>query len=451
MNLTQPFSASEPAAGGKVLEPDFRDVAVDRAPIERADLNTLLVVRGIAIGGQTLALGVASSQPAHALPLIVLSTMSLPFVVASLLVLERIRRRSAASDTAFFTQLLIDIGVLTYLLSLSGGPENPFHNLYVLPVTIAAALLPAAYVWRTAAVVIAAYLALEFVHVPLPGDIPLVESLIQFGERADHVILATLVSYFVLRMSKGLRERDRQLAEAHEREIRAGCAIALGSVAAGAAHELATPLSTISTVLGELKADGERPPELTRDLELLQDSLAACLRCLRDLRSSGDAWVNGGQLVAADRFLLEVAKRFRDLRPGAHVVTTFDSARPGPAIVPDLALQQAIINLLSNAAFVSPLDITLCASWSGRELTVQVCDKGTGISPELAQQLGRAFVTTKPPDAGHGIGLFLTNVTVNRLGGRLRLFNSSAGGAVAEISVPIASLQKQEGFYGQLA
>jgi two-component system sensor histidine kinase RegB len=420
-------------------------------PIERADRNTLLLIRSVAVGGQTVALGLTIKAPEQPLPLIALGLISLAFVVATLLVQERIRRKSVADDAAFFRQILIDIAILTYLLCVSGGPDNPFHNMYVLPVTIAAASLPARLVWGTAAAVFACYVFLELVHLPLPLDHPLVEALVRFGELSDHVLLAILVSYFVLRMSKGLRERDRQLAEAHEREIRAGCAIALGSVAAGAAHELTTPLSTISTVVGELRAERSQRPDLVRNLELLQASLSACLMCLRDLRASGEAWLKGGEAISADRFLDEVANRFRDLRPGAHVAKIYDGELPGPRIIPDLAVQQAIVNLLSNAASVSPLDITLTSSWDARDLVVRVCDKGPGISPELATRLGRVFVTTKPPDAGNGIGLFLTNVTITRLGGHLRLFNAADGGAVAEICVPLASLQKRERFNEQFA
>jgi two-component system sensor histidine kinase RegB len=436
------FVAAKPAAAPALPEPGCAAVVPDRVSIERSDLQTLWLIRSVAIAAQTLALAFVSVLPEEPLPLITLAIVSLLFVVASLLALERIRRKTAVSDSAFFRQLLFDILVLTYLLCLSGGPGNPLHNMYVLPVTAAAALLPAAYVWRTAAAVVACNLFLEFVHVPLPADRPIVNALVRFGELFDHVLLATLVGYFVMRMSNGLRQRDRQLAEAHEREICAGCAIALGSVAAGAAHELATPLSTISTVLGELRADPLRQPELTRDIAILQASLSACLQCLRNLRAAGDAWIGGGDVVAADRFVEEVTKRFGDLRPASHVNYVFESPRPGPAIVPDLALQQAIINLLSNAAFVSPHDVTLCASWNSYELTVRVADRGPGISPEVAAQLGRVFITTKAPESGHGIGLFLTNVTVNRLNGRLRLFNAVGGGAIAEIAIPLASLQR---------
>ena len=430
--------------GARVFEAGLATVAASRDSIERADLRVLVLVRVLAIVGQTAALWLSLQMPEHSLPLLALAAVSLLFVVTSLLALERIRSKTIANDAAFFREILIDIGVLTYLLALSGGTANPFHNMYVLPVTIAAASLPGVYVWRTAAVVVACYVLLEFVHVPLPTDRPLVSDLVHFGDLTDHVLLALLISYFVVRMSNGLRERDRQLAEAHDREIRAGCAIALGSVAAGAAHELATPLSTISTVLADLRTDSADRPELKRNLEVLQASLAACLTCLKDLRSSGEAWLSGADAIAVDHFLRDVVSRFSDLRPGAHVTTQFEAPVPGPSIEPDLALQQAIINLLSNAAFASPRDVKLVASWSAEELTVRICDKGAGISPAVAKRLGRVFVTTKPPSAGNGIGLFLTNVTISRLGGQLRLFNANDGGAVAEISVPLASLSKKE-------
>lgn len=426
-----------------MLRPGHGAVAAARGSIDQADLNTLSVIRIATVLAQTGAFILSTRFPGEPLPLIALGLTSLVFTVASLVILEQIRRNMRVEDGAFFRQVLLDILILTYLLALSGGPSNPFHDMYVLPVTMIAATLPASYVWRIAGIVVACYTLLEFLHLPLPSE-PFVSELLRVGELSDHVLLAILLAYVVVRMSHGLRERDRLLAEAHEREIRAGCAITLGSVAAGAAHELATPLSTISTVIDDLREEGDKRPYVKHSLELLQASLSACLLCLRDLRSCGDAWMGGGEIVTADRFLAEVTRRFRELRPGAYVTQVFTRPLPGPSIVPDLALQQAIINLLNNAASMSPLDITLTASWDAENLLVQVADKGDGISPELAERLGRVFVTTKPAAAGHGIGLFLTNVTVSRLAGSLRLYNAEEGGAVAEINVPLASLQRRE-------
>ena len=106
-------------------------------------------------------------------------------------------------------------------------------------------------------------------------------------------------------------------------------------------------------------------------------------------------------------------------------------------IIPDLAFQQAIINLLNNAADVSPNSIALEGEWTTETLTIRVRDRGPGISPELAARLGKVLVSTKPPESGTGLGLFLTNVTMSRLGGHLRLYNHDGGGACAELSLPV--------------
>lgn len=443
---------SSPSGGSGPAAPDAGLVVASRRSIQRAHLLPLNLLRAGAIAGQTLVFGLAAAMPAQRWPLFVLVAGCVLYVVASLFALERIRAQTAVAPAAFFRQILIDIAVLTYLLILSGGSANPYHDLYILPVTIAAASLPAAYVWRAAALGITCYTLLEFVHLPVQADRQAAIEALAVNEWTEHVLIALLVAYFVFRVSETLRERDRQLDEAHEREVRAGYAVTLGSVAAGAAHELATPLTTISTVISELRAaPPAHQPEFRRSMELLESSLAECLRSLDILRSSGNAWLQGGEIVTADRFVEDVATRFRAMLPGAQVDMEFESEPPGPPMTPNFALQQAIVNLLSNAAFVSPLDIRLSASWDARELLVRVTDRGPGISPDVAAMLGTVLVTTKPPEAGKGLGLFLTNVTVNRLGGRLRLFNAAEGGAVAEIAVPLASLQDKEHFHDHTA
>jgi two-component system sensor histidine kinase RegB len=107
--------------------------------------------------------------------------------------------------------------------------------------------------------------------------------------------------------------------------------------------------------------------------------------------------------------------------------------------VPDLALQQAVINLLSNAASVSPHFVALAVHWTPTELTIRVTDRGPGLAPEVADKLGNEFVSTKA--TGCGLGLFLTRVTAQRLGGHFDIRNAAEGGVLAEIVVPLAALR----------
>ena len=407
------------------------------------DAQLLTMLRALALGVQALALLLAWQGP-HPVALFVLATGVAPFALASLLALIRARRQGTLDDAAFLRHILVDLAALSLFIGIAGGPDNPFSHLLFLPLAVAAASLPAPLVWRVTACGVGCYVLISHLHLPLPaGGTALLETL-RVGRWLDHSLLAVGLSYFVLNVTKSVRQREQALAELRERETRAGCAIVLGSVAAGAAHELGTPLSTIATELGELRATRSGDAELQRSVATMQASVGACLQSLQALRLTGSAWIGGQQAMAADELVERVVERFRSMRPGAHLELRFDAARPAPRVQPDMGLQQAIINLLSNAAFVSPQQVQVVAGWTARELLVRVIDQGPGVPPAIAAQLGSAFVSSKPPAEGRGVGLFLSQVTVGRLGGRLVLANATGGGAVAEISIPLDALKVRE-------
>lgn len=408
----------------------------------RRDQRMLVVSRVLALLGMAVALVGLGHAPHNHLIITALTFGVAPFAAFNMLALIRLRRHSGLSDQRFMRQILIDVVVLGVLLGVSGGAANPFHDMFFLPVVVAATSLPAARVLRTTLFGVACFLLISVVNLPLPGDAATLARLQTVGGFINHTMLAGLLSYFVVHICSSLRHTQRRLAEMNARELRAGYAVAMGSVAAGAAHELGTPLSTISTVVAELREDHGHQPVLRRSLDLLQGSVGACIKSLDSLRLAGNTWMTGDDPVPADRLFETVLSRFQTMRPGAQVRLEFASATPAPQIVADMALQQAVINLLSNAAYVSPLDVCLSVAWDARELQLRVSDRGPGFPPELAARLGQACVTGKPPGEGRGVGLFLTQVTINRLGGRLQLSNAAGGGAVASISVPMSALRK---------
>lgn len=420
-------------------------MVIGSALSEGADLRLLLRLRSIAIIGQTLTLFIAGLVIKIDLPFIKLGLGVALLAAINLYTWTRLARPPAQQpkhvvpdDRVFFYQLLADIGVLTYLLFLAGGPLNPFHDMYLLPVAVAGAALPWTYIWRILVACVSGYTFVALYYVPLQLDHSKLQSLAILGEWVNHILLAVLVSYFLFRISIGVRNRDLLLAEAHANELRNGCAVAVGSVAAGVTHELATPLSTIAVLLGDMRKEYAGHPDIKPRLDLMVDRLGECKQTLGDLRAFVASLTRGNLTIPVDCLLDDVANRFRNIRPGVTLARRFEGTRPGPQIVPDIALQQAIINLLNNAGDVSPNSVALEANWNDSTLTVRVCDNGPGISAELADKLGDILVTTKSPEAGVGLGLFLTNVTMNRLGGRLRLFNREAGGACAELFLPLA-------------
>ena len=409
----------------------------------RREQRLLVSARVLALVGMAAALAGLDWAPDNHLIITALAFGVAPFAAFNMLALIRLRRHSGLSDQRFMREILTDIVVLGVLLGASGGAANPFHDMFFLPMVVAATSLPAARVLRTTLFGVGCFWLISVVYLPLPGDAATLARLQTVGGFINHTLLAGLLSYFVVHICGSLRHTQRRLAEMSERELRAGYAVALGSVAAGAAHELGTPLSTISTVVGELRQDHAHQPELQRSLELLQGSVGACIKSLDSLRLAGDTWMAGDDPVPADRLFETVVSRFQSMRPGAQVRLQFESAAPAPQVVADMALQQAVINLLSNAAYVSPLDVCLSVAWDASELRLRVSDRGPGFPPELSARLGQACVTGKPPGEGCGVGLFLTQVTINRLSGRLQLGNAPEGGAVASICVPLSSLRKR--------
>ena len=125
------------------------------------------------------------------------------------------------------------------------------------------------------------------------------------------------------------------------------------------------------------------------------------------------------------------------LRPQVQLTTDFVGEQPAPLIAVERTLDQALMNLINNAADVSPDQVELSAHWDAAQLQIEIRDRGPGISAEVAARAGEAFFTTKGPAHGLGIGLFLANASIERAGGTVSLFNRDGGGACVRVSLPL--------------
>jgi two-component system sensor histidine kinase RegB len=188
------------------------------------------------------------------------------------------------------------------------------------------------------------------------------------------------------------------------------------------------------------KGDGER-----RDADILAAQIDACRQTLARLRANaGGAGTEGGGAVALDAFVGRLLERFRATRPGVAVDVRIDTAQPAPRIYADTSLGQALLNLLNNAADASPASVAIAVRWSGGELVILIDDDGPGIPADVLPKLGRECFTTKPPGEGTGLGLLLTATVIGRLGGSVHWSNRPAGGARAEVRLPLVALTLQE-------
>lgn len=413
------------------------------------NLQRLFWLRNIAIAGQAMAVLVTQyglHMPLRLLPLGI--TIAVLAVLNGLgwVRIHRFGQRWPASDAEVCLQLLVDVLALSVLLYFTGGSTNPFVSLYLMPIAIAAAVVRPAYVWFMAGVTSLCYSFLLVWYVPLPhfhylhgedGSF----SLHVIGMWFTFMLAAVLMAFFVVRMAASLRERDRQLARVREENLRNEQVIGLATLAAGAAHELGTPLSTIAVLARELEETCAGNPALLADVRTIQGQIGHCKAILGRLSAAaGNPRAEGGSRQSLDAVLEEVAEAARLLRPGMKLQLVLEGPRPAPQVVVDVAFVQAIQNLLGNAAQASPADVCLQADWSAGKLLVRILDRGPGLTPEVLQRAGEAFFTTRSGE-GFGIGVFLANVTVERLGGTVHFENREGGGACVTVTVPLAAIE----------
>ncbi len=409
--------------------------------LPRNNLRQLVLFRTIAITGQITTVAFVHGGLEIPLPLFPLAAGIGFLALINLATWLRLRLSRPVYDGELFWQMLVDVAVFTVLLYFAGGAANPFAGMYVLNLAIAAAALPRAYAWSVAAATGAGYLLLMFFNRPLTqasGE-PIGSELFIAGAGINFAITAGLIAYFVVRITGALREHERLLARARESELNNERIVQLGAFAAGAAHELSTPLSTMAVVVKELQERWRKMPEPLNELRVISDQIKSCKSALSNLlASAGRTRMDGGGKLALDEFLKTVVENCRAMRPGIVVTCRWRGALPAPEIVADQSLRQAIINLLNNAADASPEQVDVEGQWNEQGLLIRICDQGRGIPPEAAEKIGKVFFTTKPPGEGHGMGLVLTNLVIGRFGGSVRVFNRPERGACTEVRLPLA-------------
>ena len=380
---------------------------------------------------------------------VALPLSSMLAVVLFLVVLNGIsllRHRSGAPTTggALLLELLLDVAALTTQLYLSGGASNPFVSLYLLQVILAAVLLEARPAWILVSVTTACFVGLALFSHPLElpyrrgGD--LFDLHLQ-GTFIAYVLAAGLIVFFVTRIGRNLRERDARLAALRQRSVEEELVVRMGQLASGAAHELGTPLGTLSVIVNDwqrmpmLTAD----PDLSEDLDAMEDQLLRCKEIVsKILTSSGEMRGEGAGPTTVARFFDSVVGDWRSgRRPSAlHYQNRFS---PDQAIATDLVLAQGIANVFDNALEASPDWMSIALDRQGDGVVLTVEDRGPGFADRILAQFGKPYQTTKSRP-GSGLGLFLLVNVARKLGGTVTAENRAGGGARVVVRLPLARL-----------
>lgn len=406
------------------------------------NLVRLTIVRGITwtgfLGAIIFGIEVLGFQ-LHVMPVIsVIIAMGLVNVATW----WRLGRPRAVTDTEYLTHLLIDVAGLSLLFYYTGGSTNPFITYYLVPVTIAAATLPWRYAWVIASASLVSYTAMMLFYEPVPqlsnGFVGTGIRLHIVGMWINFGLSAGLVTFFIFKMAHALRRRDLTLSRTRETALRNEQVLAVATQAAGTAHELGTPLSTMAVLLSEMRQEAHDNPLLVEDIDLLRQQVDTCKARLQTLVANADRRrLAKPDVVVAETWLHDVLQRWLVLRPDVSHHIEVSGKRGTPLIAADTTLEQAIMNLLNNAADANPMDIAITLDWTQDDVIIDIRDHGPGVSMNIADQLGETFISTK--SKGMGIGLFLTHATINRFGGGVSLYNHEDGGTLTEVKLPRAA------------
>jgi two-component system sensor histidine kinase RegB len=404
-------------------------------------LRWLVRLRWVAAVGQ-LAMALLAVVGLHlALPLGGVLGLVAATAISNGALAWRLRRGRAPSEPGVAGILLVDVALLTALLALTGGPNNPFSALYLVHVTLAAVVLGPRWAWPLVAFAMAGYGALFFVPgAPGPHDHHLHGGYPYHlqGMWVAFAVAACVITYFVTRIGTELRAREAELATLRDRAARTDKLAALSTLAAGAAHELGTPLSTIALVARELEHTLEREAAaaaMRDDARLIRTEVERCRGILQQL--SADAGESMGEApvpVTAD----DLSRRLQTSLSASEAARVQVEVEPGtvPLRLPQTALTQALRSLVRNALEAGPGAVRVRLAPAERALRLQVEDQAGGMPPEVLARAGEPFFTTKPPGRGMGLGIFLARAVAERLGGSLTLRSSPGLGTTATLELP---------------
>jgi two-component system sensor histidine kinase RegB len=426
-------------------------------------LQTIVRLRWVAVGGQSTTVAVVYWGLEYEFP----ATECLAIIVLSALsnlALQIGYPESKRLDRSFATMMLgYDILQLSALLYLTGGLLNPFAPLLAVPVAVSASALPLSITASLAGFAVLSASALTQYHFPLPWrphetlDFP---TAYVVGIWLAQVCLILFMAVYAWRIARETREMSQALSATELVLARQQKLAALDGLAAAAAHELGTPLATITVVAKELEREIPQDSPLKEDVTLLHTQAVRCREILNALARHGgenDAMFSNTRL----RHLIEeVVEPYR--LSGVKINVTLSSGqrmngRAGAERDPLLPRNPGILyglgNIVENAVDFASSKVDVIAEWDEDQIVIMITDDGPGFPPGVLGRLGEPYVTTRPAsdedDERHGLGLgfFIAKTLLERSGASIALSNSVVpSGAIVRVRWPRESIEQKETF-----
>jgi len=367
--------------------------------------------------------------------------------ISNLLLVDRIRRphlpRSFSTSMLVEYIFVFDTVCLTVVLMLTGGPTNPFSVLYLVHITLSATILTKRQTLLLGGFSGLCFGALFLVYRPIPvlemaHDMPGAD-LHLIGMWISFLVTAFMVTTFSGKISKLLREREDSMLRMQGELAKRDRLASLVTLAAGAAHELNTPLSTIAVVAKELEVfatDVLHSDGVGTDCRLIRDEVNRCQKTLWKMSARGaEPAALALEAVPVDQLFQEVCE---EIAQASRVKVELPDRAPLRSLrVPRHSVQQALVALLKNALEASPSTVFFSAKCSGEFLQFRVKDTGSGMSEEILRRVGEPFFTTKETGKGMGLGTFVAKTLAEQLGGSLTYESSLGAGTVAVLELPM--------------
>ncbi|MEQ1566299.1 MAG: ATP-binding protein, partial [Myxococcota bacterium] len=403
-------------------------------------LTWLVRLRWLALFAQAVTLAFMFKLLDGLLPIAVWGATMGVLVLTNLWSTGRLALNDDIDTGSVLFHLTIDVAALTAFFAVADGPDNPFTNLYLVHVAMGAVMLPPRMSALLALTVLLGYSGVFAAHLPLHYEEHSLPSgvLVRLGQWMSFAITSLSVSVFVVGLAGSLRRNRQELLDARDRTARTDRLRSVGTLAAGAAHELNTPLSTMALRLRRVRRR-HGDPATEADVDAIEDQLDRCISIVeRLLIGAGDPAASG---LVRRPLAGMVAEAVRLWSRGATVGVEVTDRSDGIEVeLPDVAFEQALINLLENAreaqeAAGTTDPLALAVSAGDGCGVIELADRGIGL-PEKSDQMGEPFFTTKA--SGTGLGVFVARAVADGVGGGLQYLPRDSGGVVARWWFPEA-------------
>ena len=410
---------------------------------------TLIAIRWIAIAGQLTTVLIVHGVIGYELPIFLCITAIGASAAINLYLRMQYPGSARMSRDEAFLSLAYDAAQLAFLLALTGGPYNPFSLLILAPVTVSASILPGRQTLWLGLFVAGLVTVMAIAHLPLPGPFPELPAIYALASWAATIVGIVFVTAYVARVAYEQRRMRDALGEVEATLRREQQVSAVGALAAAAAHELGTPLATISLVAKELSRDLPPDTEAADDAALLVSQAERCRAILTELaaRPEGDTGDRFYQITLS-ALINDIAESRRpdniEIRIVHRPVTDDAGTEPRVSRTPELT--NGLANILSNALQFARTHVTITVAWSARNVTLTVLDDGPGFPGDTLQRIGEPYISTRANKDGHmGLGLFIARTLLENSGARLTFANKPGAGAEISASWTRTALESQGG------